>query len=339
MSASKSAPGVWACPMYDVAEWLAFVRAMKEARSGVRPVDVVVGCGLLPLGQRIPLRILGYGDIVSRNVLLLRRVLGERSQFRLRLFCSATKLAGLGDGASAASAFRCSTTLLAALVEVLRATGALGAVASASVDAANPGREVPTSVASLAMAALRSHVGLRHVKDALDGYASCNSNGADPLLYGIEHAGPSMFGDLTGDEPRLHVTIAGNAERIFWAARRVVASIACRRRDCPPPCPAMARIVTGIRRTWYFPLPDEPPLAAIVSGPTSADALLVLAREHTGLRLEAEATERVIRRLGRDPLLAISNSVQDSTEAYRTLGEAGVAVGPRLAQFWDGVMS
>lgn len=248
--------------------------AVEAARRGRRELEVRIGVG--PCPGDVPLRVLGYAACVAEAV--RTDVPGlVRAPDRLAIFSSAPKT-GRFDVASA----------MRAVVAIGGALRISGVTVPISLDLAAPEREVPVSLTVDLPPALA---------DWLTKAGERSDNGTDPLWYAIEHAAPTMFGDLTDHmNPPLRITLGGAPEARFWAVRMRVRSAALRRGLGV--APAVGLILRTLQVPWYSVRPTEPPLTAMSRAPAAAlDALDAAANPqrggNSGLKREARATRRV----------------------------------------------
>ncbi|MGD0814305.1 MAG: hypothetical protein ABSA83_11930 [Verrucomicrobiota bacterium] len=250
---------------------------------------------------------------------------------KLRIFCSAPKIAGLGRQIVTEDSISIGVRTLAGLAGTLDLVGARKYVGSVLIDTASPTPEVPAEVVSSAIAILRAHPGFGPTMKAIEDFGKFSDNGADPTIYAIEHAAPSMFGDIDGRDI-LHITIAGGAERRFWPVRRVVAGAALR---CGiQTTPALARIVTSIKRTWYSPLQDEPTLIKLATDPSRVSVeLSLLGRTNTSLKVEAVATTRAIPTVNHNHLAQIPFVFDDLKVAINFLITGNFELGKNVSDF------
>lgn len=291
-------------PMDD--EGRAVAAAVLRARKAAIGVDVVIGIGLLPRSRDIPVRTLGFASCATRAIREdLRRIVGPHTVLNVRLFSTATKLAELsGERVDRRRAFESGVRTLATLVASLRMVELRESI---SVDLADSRLEVQEALANSVqidpelMARFRSS-------------AANNSNGADPQKYAIEHAAPSMFGDLRSTN-NLQVTLAGIWEAPFWAVRRHVARLAARGQHVAP---SLALMMVACRRPWYAPTDREPTFGDISElGIRAVRDILWQSFDpahggNCGLAREAQRTLKILDKVNVTLLRGVSNNVEQA---------------------------
>lgn len=247
--------------------------AVEAARRGKLATEVRIGVG--PTNGQIPVRVLGYAMRTADALRVVEKII-RRPLDRVVIFSSGPKV-GQFD---AAINLRATTALAGAL----RLAGVERPV---TLDCAVPSPEVPEELQIFLPRDLKAWIQL----------AATRHGG--PTTYAVEHAGASMFGDLTAEPcPPLRVTIGGRTEGRFWAVRKLVRAAALSR--SLKLAPAFGLIGRAIRVPWYYPTDQEPILDEFAIDPTGAIEKLNAAANpkvggNSGMQAEARAVSGIAR--------------------------------------------
>ncbi len=235
-------PPVAAGVPFDASQRIVLADAFRRAQTGECPTVFRIGCGFLAEEDGIPLRLLGHARLLADLISRVRRTLGLNASV-IQIFTSAPKVMALG-GDNSDRGRRSGVRLLAALSGALRIVGLDVRI---EVEESTPEREIPRIVFD------RLHLP-SNILDRLEACSRHNTNGADAHVYGIEHAAPSMFGDIrieTDDSTPFRITIGPRPETLFWAIRTRVAAVAA---ECNIAIvPTLQFVLTGCWRAWYTP--------------------------------------------------------------------------------------
>jgi hypothetical protein len=310
--------------MYHLPEYLALARPFSEfGRKNVERaiatkliVEVRIGTGPI---DNVPTRVLGFCACAADAISILERSL--RRSIHVHLFSSALKIASLSGSTIDSKAY---LPALAALAGGLRLAGFKG---SLSVDLAQGSREIQVQAADLLLPG--------RIKSFLDQAADANGNGADPIGYALEHASPSMYGDILepGEPDILRITVGGKPEAKFWAIRQRVMMHATR--NGFPVSASFGLILRTLARPWYSPEPYEPLLADLIESGTSS-TVEALKRScnpsrggNAGLRREARnaATLVATARAGH-----LAEAVLSSSQALDFLRRSDLRIGRTLSE-------
>ena len=187
------------------------VQGQRRIERSFRELPVEVQLGVGPAAH-IPARVLGFCACAVDALRIAERMVGR--PVKVRVFSSAQKIAALSGVLPNPGLF---LPAIVALTQGLRLAGYLGPIFA---DLASGEREVPTELTTFPIP--------ENIRNFLWQASDHNGNGADPLSYAVEHAGPSMYGDLRDpQEPEyLRITIGGKAEARFWTIRQRVAMLA-----------------------------------------------------------------------------------------------------------------
>jgi hypothetical protein len=307
---------------HDGADYAAAAAALEDVRRGRREKEIRIGVG--PLDGFVPARVFAYADCVASALRADQAAahLTDRAS-RITIFSSAPK--------SGSTAFG---SMLVALVALGGALRLLGIGEPIVLEAASPAQEVP--------AALRAELPA-DIKARIDAMAA-KHNGT--IAYAYEHAAATMFADLDDgqDIAPLRITIGGETEAIFWAVRMHVRKAAME--HAVRIAPALGLILRSVDIPWYYPSPDEPPIAMMQTAAAAADALERAAnprhegnsgrRGNTGLKKEA----RALRRVAKHP----PNGLAEYIDALATVEGAmhfteqmNLTIGPRMCAGLGGV--
>lgn len=283
--------------------------ALRQISRRQRKVEVRIGVG--PMATT-PLRLLGHAACVAETMRVdLRALCGRVDQ--VCIFSSAPK------------------TRMAEVSPVIAIGALAGALKMAGVecpillDLACSYQEVPPVLHCRFPETLT---------EWLERASRRNRNQTDGHWYAIEHAAPSMFGDLVDDSPLpvpFRVTIGAAPEARFWAARQRVRLAARAHRY--PVAPALGLIMRSLQVPWYSVTGAEPPLSwATQSGRAALDALEDAANPrkaegNAGLKREARATKRLIEHSG---LPALIEAVTDENRMQAYIGRNGFMLSARL---------
>jgi len=296
--------------------------AILKARARRQGPEVRLGAGPL---ARAPLRVLGFADLAREVVERDAAVLASPPR-QVVLFSSAPKLAALAGGGWETSP--AATVMgLAALAGALRLVGMR---CDLKLEEAVAGREIsaeldPTICFTNSLEMWLAERQIAHPE-------------ADARSYAIEHASPSMFGDLAlsgEDEPIFRVTIGPRPEARFFAARMAVAEAAHRRGM--PLVPGVGLILRGSRRPWYQPMEFEPmfdDLAGMSLAVVTERLRSAASPErggNPGLKREMHRTSRIV---GASPesVMALGQHLAGPASAADFLRSSDFTIGPRLEQ-------
>ena len=296
--------------------------AIMKARARRQGPEVRLGTG--PLASA-PLRVLGFADLAREVVERDAMVLASPPR-QVVLFSSAPKLAALAGGGWETSP--AATVMgLAALAGALRLVGMR---CDLKLEEAVAGREVPAELdpAICFSSSLEMWLAERQVAHPE----------ADARSYAIEHASPSMFGDLAlsgGEEPLFRVTVGPRPESRFFAARVAVAEAAYR--FGVPVVPGLGLILRGSRRPWYQPMGFEPMFSDLVG--TSLEAMTERLRNavsperggNPGLKREMHRTSRIVV-TSLESVMKLGEHLAGPASAARFLRSNDFSIGPRLQQ-------
>lgn len=268
------------------------VKAVEDARAGRRAVEVRIGVGALE--GEVPARVLAHADCVVEALWNLRQIIGDRP-FSVRIFSSAMKL-GNKDVAA----------IIPPLAALAGALQLAGLEAEIRLQAASETTEIVRSVELSA-----SH--FDWVRRRAFRYGTSTEAS---LRYALEHASPSMFGDITdGDyEQPLRITVGGAMEARFWAVRMMVR--AAERAAGNRVTPALALIMKAVKVPWYSPTFAEPRLHEVLDPDAAIAAINSAANPkkggNPGLNREARAFSRAVRRAGIQELATSVSSIEGS---------------------------
>lgn len=295
-------------------EWEAVTDAVATARRGRLPIDVRIGVGLVD--GPIPARILGHAHCVAEALRVDVPSIGGPAT-TVTVFSSIPKLHAVGGLAV-------NTTDVALGLATFGAALRLAGVASPIViEEALDEIEIPTPI--------HQRVWFPPTLAAwLQRAATKSGTGADPLLYGMEHASPSMFADL-GNDQALRLTIGAVPEARFWIARRQVRQEA--HHQGLSVVPAIGLVLRGCARPWYQPTSMEPRLYDLLE----CDADEIVKRidrsanprrgGNAGLKREMRATRQMVGEAGARRLAESSASVDAAVALLRS---TDVKIGARL---------
>jgi hypothetical protein len=242
--------------------------------------------------------------------------------FRVRVFSSALKIAHLSGVLPDPDLF---IPAIAALTLGLRLAGYAGPI---SADLASGAREIPTALTMFPIPEI--------IRNFLWQASDHNGNGADPLSYAVEHASPSMYGDVRDphDPENLRITIGGRAEARFWPIRQRVAMLA--EIEGYPVSPSFGLILRTLKRPWYSPTPEEPLLGDLLNlGVEATKRALDMCSNpaysggNTGLRREARNATRL---LDGPNAFAFADSVSSVSSSAKSLLNSDIAIGRRLSE-------
>lgn len=304
---SESVALAWPTAAHDLADSTC---AMHDVRKREIPVEVRIGVG--PIIDEPPLRVLGFAGRVAEVLQGDVRILVEPAVPRIKLFSSAPKAGSFH--------WKPAVMSLVALAGALRVAGISNPI---SIDLAASEAEIPGDLSVDLEAKLA---------DWVVGRALRHRPGEKPSLqYALEHASPTMFGDLTdGEKPPFRITVGGATEAKFWAVRmRVRDAVA----HGAPLAPVAGLIIKALRVPWYQPVPSEPPLRAALTPAKAIQALEQAANParggNAGLKGETRAVSRLIGSAGVSELIAALTS---GRAAKGLACEKSIDLGPRLVQ-------
>lgn len=284
--------------------------AVDRARHGRQDVEVRLGVGPVS-GGGVPARVVGHAGCIQEALRSDVPSLAARPR-RIFVFSSATK-AGSTNIQQAVHA-------LASLAGALRLAGVSVPIV---LELADPHQEVPD---------LLNVVLPDSLIEWFERAARHSGSEADPRRYALEHAGPSMFGDLSDEAaPPLRITLGAMPEARFWAARWRVRASALDHDFAV--APAAALIFKSLRVPWYCRLVAEPLVDDLVSDPSAAVRALSAAADpslggNAGIGREARVTRRLIADAGPQALAA---HLPRAGQVQRFLRRGDFEVGPRLA--------
>ena len=291
---------------------------MKYLEKSARKLPVEIQLGVGPAAD-IPARVLGFCSCAVDAIGIAEQMVGR--PVNVRVFSSAHKIGFLSGVCPDPELF---LPALAVLTGGLRICGFSGLI---SAELALGAREIPSALTAFSIP--------EFVNTFLMQASDHNANGADPKSYAVEHAAPSMYGDINDPlaQERLRITIGANAEARFWPIRQRVIQLA--EAEGYAVSPSFGLVMRSLKRPWYSVLPGEP-LFRDLPSLGAEGTILALDRctnpvygGNTGLRREAR---NAARHLNKPDAFALADAVSSVGNAAKALLRSDISVGKRLSE-------